>query len=266
MRKLLFLITLIFCISSFTFAQDSSSDEFASLDAYYLGRAVAANILSNYRIYNNPAATAYLNNICQAMVINSPHPLPYNGYVVTILDSNEFNAFSTPGGHIFITRRVVTSATSEDMLAAVIAHELSHIMLNHAIKIIEETRIENEMASIADWASSVAGRHSPQAARAENFRSSITTTIDVMMRSGFSQAQEFEADMEAIVLLVGAGYDPRALLEMLRVLRQVNTSQRDGFYSTHPSPEQRIARLENLRYPNNETRQSRAQRYRNVRF
>ncbi|MCL2759898.1 MAG: M48 family metalloprotease [Treponema sp.] len=267
MQRPLFFIAMIFFVSSFAFSQaQDADDDFYSIDAYYLGRAVAANILTSYRIYNNAEATQYLNRICQTLVINSSNPAPYSGYYVAILDSNEFNAFSTPAGHIFITRKVIESVTSEEMLAAVIAHELAHIMLNHGIKMINEKKLENELSSIADWASSVAGRHSATAARAEDFRSSITTTVDVLMRSGFSQTQEFEADMEAIVLLAGAGYDPRALLDMLRILQQVQTAQRNGFYTTHPSPEQRIARLDGMRYRTNETARFRVQRFRNTRF
>jgi predicted Zn-dependent protease len=200
-------------------------------------------------------------------VINSDYPAPYNGYFVTILDSNEFNAFATPGGHIFITKRLAESATSEDMLAAVIAHELAHIMLNHGINIINETKVENELSAVADRASGTAAKQSAEAARAASFRDSVITKyVDILMRSGYSQKQEFEADLEAVVLLARAGYDPGALKDILKVLQRAQRSSNGGFYSTHPSPEQRIANVDVLKFSKNNTLQYRTQRFKSMKF
>jgi predicted Zn-dependent protease len=91
------------------------------------------------------------------------------------------------------------------------------------------------------------------------------------MRQGYTQAQEFEADMEAIVLLAGAGYDPQALLEMLRILQRVQSSDfssgsNRGFYSTHPIPVMRIANIERLNFRNSNTGSYRLPRFRNFRI
>jgi len=266
MRKLLFLFILIFFTGSFVFSQTEADDDFSPLDSYYLGRAVAADILTTYKIYDKPEVTQYLNRICQALVINSPNQYPYKGYFVTLLDSKEYNAFATPGGHIFITRKLAESAATEDMLAAIIAHELAHVMLRHGIKIIGETKIENEMSAVADWAAATAASMDAQAARAANFRDSITKTVDVLMRSGYSQAQEFEADIEAVVILAAAGYDPGALLDMLKVLQSAKSSASGGFYSTHPSPEKRIANIEGLKFRKNDTLKYREQRFKGMKF
>jgi predicted Zn-dependent protease len=147
------------------------------------------------------------------------------------------------------------------MLAAVIAHELAHVMLRHSISIINDTRFESEMSSIANRALATASRNTSQAA---NFRNSISGTIDVLMTNGYSQAQEYEADIEAIVLLARAGYDPRSLMEMLRVLQQVQGSQKGGLYSTHPSPQLRMQNVQALQFRENTTRQQRTQRFLNA--
>jgi len=268
MKRLFIFFVIVLCFGGMVFSQTSEEidDGFSPLDAYYLGRAVAANILKTYKLYNNAEAVQYINNICQTLVVNSDYPTPYNGYFVMILDSREFNAFATPGGHIFVTRRLVESASSEDMLAAVIAHELAHIMLRHGIQIINSFKLENELSSIADWASSTAASKNTAAARATAFRDSITTTVDVLMRSGYSQTQEFEADLEAVVLLAKAGYDPGALLEMLKVLQSAKSSAKGGLYSTHPSPEQRIANVQVLKFRKNETLRYRSQRFKGMKF
>ncbi|MCL2067688.1 MAG: M48 family metalloprotease [Treponema sp.] len=234
-------------------------------DEYYLGRAVAANIFAAYRPYNgNPALTGYLNRICQTLVINSSNPVVFNGYFVVIMDSQEYNAFATPGGHIMLTRALVDAAESEDALAALIAHELAHIMLRHAAAIIEHMSLANELDDIAGRAAALAG-NSTAAQRALQMRSSVAGVVDAMMKNGYSQVQEFDADSKALELLAGAGYDPRGLLEILQVLQRVQPARAGGFNSTHPSPAQRISNVNTLlqRYRVLDTRAAREPRFRN---
>jgi predicted Zn-dependent protease len=248
-------------------ASNSMDAEATPVDAYFLGRAVAANILAAYKPYTrNAELTQYVNRICQTLAINSSQPVAYNGYHVVILDSAEFNAFATSGGHIFITKGLVEAAASEDMLAAVIAHELAHIILKHSIDIINEVRFTDDMMAVADRAANIAARNSANAAQLLYFRESITQTVDTLMKNGYAQSQEFNADWEAVVLLAYAGYDPSALIEILRVLQKVQTSQKGGWYTTHPNPRERIANLEKLRYRAPDTRKYRTPRFKSMQF
>jgi predicted Zn-dependent protease len=241
--------------------------EVTPVDAYYLGRAVAANILAVYRPYTqNAELTQYVNRICQTLAINSSQPVAYNGYHVIILDSPEFNAFATSGGHIFITKGLAELAASEDMLAAVIAHELAHIILQHSVDMINDMRFTNEMMAAADRAADIAARNSANARQFLYFRESITKTIDTLMKNGYSQVQEFDADKEAMKLLANAGYNPSALTEMLRGLQKVQTSQKGGWYTTHPSPHERIANVEKIRYRAPDTRRYRIPRFKSLQF
>jgi predicted Zn-dependent protease len=240
-------------------------DEATAIDAYYLGRAVAANILAAYKPYTaNAALTRYVNSICQAIAINSVYPEYFNGYHVIILDSQEFNAFASPGGHIFLTRGLVEAANSEDMLAAIIAHELAHIMLKHSLSIIEDIRLHDEMSAMAERAAQFAG-NSEAASKLMYFRNSVAATVDALVKNGYSQDQEFEADTGAVVLMAAAGYNPIAILEMLTILQSVQSSQKGGFNTTHPSPAQRIENVIKYvsEYAVQDTRASRAGRFRN---
>ena len=251
---------------AFSKMEDSfMQQEATSVDAYFLGRAVAANILASYKPYTaNPELTRYLNRICQTIVINSNYPDSYNGYHVMIIDTPEFNAFATPGGHIFITKGLVESATSEDMLAAIIAHELAHIMLKHSLSIIDDLRLHEEMSAMADRATAFAG-NTAAAARFTYFRNSVTATIDALVKNGYSQEQEFDADSGAVVLLAASGYNPVALMEILQILQRVQSTQRGGFNATHPSPAERLENAEKFvrQYRVQDTRSSRASRFKN---
>jgi predicted Zn-dependent protease len=219
-------------------------------EEYYLGRAVAANIFVVYKPYTanteltnylNLELTNYLNLICQALVINSAQPAVYNGYHVVILDSRELNAFSTPGGHVFITKGLIDIVPSEDALAGIIAHELAHIMLKHGLKMIDGFKIVWEMDAMAGQAASFSGN---EEARVVSFRNSVDGIFDVMIKSGFSQPQESEADTLVVKLLTVAGYSPDGLLEMLNVLKTVQNSQSGGIFASHPATNERIANVQ----------------------
>ena len=234
---------------------------------YYLGRAVTANILAmpNYRLYtSNPELTNYLNRICQTIVINSPNAMVFNGFHVALLNSQEYNAFATPGGHILLTRGLVEAAPSEDAIAALIAHELAHITLRHAAEIIEGMSFTNELDDMAGRAASLTG-NSKAAQQVQALRQSVSPIMDAMIKNGFSQEQEFAADNKALELLNAAGYDPRALITMLQLLQRVQSNRSGGFNSTHPTPAARINNVNRTigRYSANTTQASRQQRFNN---
>ena len=257
----------------------SADDEFTLIDSYYLGRAVAANILATYRPFTqNQGMIQYVNRICQTLVINSFSPPTYNGYFVMILDSNAPYAFASPGGHIFISRGLIQATTSEDILAALIAHELSHVILKHGISIISDMKDYNEMSAMADYMAGMAagmaaaaGRNTASIQKTLSFRDSITQMADALMVSGYSQPQEFEADREAMSILSKAGYNPRALIDLLKILQNFPGGQRSGVLSTHPSPADRIFRAESAaraaNYPGSSAIvQARVSRFNNNRF
>jgi len=233
-------------------------------DEYYLGRAVAANILSVYEPYTgNPQLTNYLNLICQTLVMNSSRTATYNGYHVMILNSHEFNAFATPGGHIFITKGLIEAVSCEDELAGIIAHELAHIMLGHGIKIIDDMRINEIMDSTARQAAEFAGNSE---SRILAFRDSINNLFYTMLKNGYSVQQEFEADIVALEILASAGYAPTSFVDLLRLFERNQPRWNEGFGNTHPSPTQRIANVESraIAYRIPDTRLSRQTRFERI--
>ena len=202
------------------------------IDEYAVGRDVAASVLANYTIYNaDPALTHYLNTILAALTINSPQPASFNGYFAAVLDSETINAFASPGGHIFVTRGLIAAATSEDALAAVLAHELAHIQLRHGMRAIRSNR-DSE-----DWV--------------KQFMFGAREIAD-RINAGFSHTQEFDADIAALSFLVETGYSPQGLIDMLSELEKMQSGIRGGFNVTHPSPSSRLvnAKVAAARYSN----------------
>jgi predicted Zn-dependent protease len=229
--------------------RNAENADYSPEDVYYLGRAVAADIISRYRPYKqNRGLSDYLNSICTALIVNSSVKAPamYNGYHVLVLDSSEMNAFASPGGHIFITRGLAECAPSEDALAAVIAHEIAHIQLEHSISLLSDKDISLmlELDQVARQSRQKAARLRPLSERIGSLRESVQAMTDALFTNGYSQKQEFEADIYALSLLQSAGYRPTALVDMLRILQQKQAGSRSSFYSTHPMPSLRINNIQ----------------------
>lgn len=262
------------------------SEEITPENEYYIGRSVAAAITGQWSLYMAaPKTTAYLNAICGAITMNSDMPFLYRNYCVAILDTDEINAMATPGGHIFISRGLIQSVTSEDALAAVIAHEIAHIQLKHSISAIKTNRITGAVAQVAK-AGIMAGfvmandKHSQNGfglddeqmeilLEAAGSLSDITRELtETLVNSGFSKSQEYEADEKALYLMADAGYDPNAMIEMLGM---IPTGGKHGWSATHPSPEKRIQEVNDaLEEMEDELElpviSAKAQRARNARF
>ena len=253
-------------IDVLTVAANNQFEEVTPEQEYFLGRAVAANILASYRLKTDaPALTTYVNRIAAALVVNSIRPEIFSGYHVAVLDSDEINAFATPGGHIFLTLGLVNSATSEDTLASVIAHEIAHVQLAHGYATIKNSRLNQAFAQAAFDVGS-AGTGYDLAGMAETFGLSVDAMVNVLL-NGYSREQEFQADAMAMSLMSLAGYEPSALIDMLRVLETNQSGRRGGFNNTHPTPAQRIANAQTTvgNYNAEDTRSYREARYRAVR-
>ena len=109
-------------------------------EEYYVGRAVAAMILGQYRLCNNERLTSYVNAVGQAAALSSDRPFTYGGYHFAVLESDEINALSCPGGIIFITRGMVQRARNEEELAAILAHEVAHVNHKDGLASIQKSR------------------------------------------------------------------------------------------------------------------------------
>ena len=229
-------------VSETSTALGKAVEEITPEQEYYIGRAVAGTILEKYKLYKSPAVEKYLNEICGAITVNSDKPVLYKGYYVAILDTDEVNAFATSGGHILISRGLLSCAESEDALAAVIAHEVAHIQLQHSIKAIKSSRATDALVKTANTAYTLKTDGNSNEVM-DGFADSIGDIINTMVESGYSKQQEFDADKKALSLMNDAGYDPNAMKDMLTLLKVRQAGQHAGFSKTHPSPDARLSNL-----------------------
>ena len=209
-------------------------------EEYYLGRAVAARILSQFKPLDDDARTRYLNTLGQVLARASSRPETFGGWHFLLLDTEEVNAFAAPGGFVFVTRGLYTTCATEEQLAAVLAHEVGHVTLRHGLGAIKNERLTEAFTTLGTEA--VKEYSSAQLSRlAAAFEGSINDIANKMIVSGYSQGQEFEADAEAAHVAWRAGYNPAGLTEFLAALSAKGKKGDKGFFSTHPLPKERLA-------------------------
>lgn len=210
---------------------------------YYIGRSVTASLLGSYKMFHSPELTNYVNMICQVLALNSQRPQLYKGYFVAVLDTDQINAFASSGGHILVTRGLLECATSEDALAAVLAHEIAHIQLQHGIKAIKSDRWTNAALTTASSSLTVLSDGEMKEV-IDAFDESVNGVITTMVNTGYSQSQEYDADETALEIMAAAGYNPHAMKEMLNELKVRQPKSSGGFASTHPSADKRLKNVE----------------------
>jgi predicted Zn-dependent protease len=209
-------------------------------EEYYIGRSVAALILARYPVYQNTALTLYVNKVGLAVAAYSDRPEIYAGYHFLILDSDEINALSAPGGFIFITRGLLAQCRDEEMLAAVLAHEVGHVAGKHGLQAIKKSRLIDAFKLIG---SEAAAKYSPAdlAELTDLFQGALSDIAGQLIERGYDRTLEYEADGLSVKFTTASGYNPGGLTDFLKVL--ASESETGGWFQTHPTARDRLGRV-----------------------
>lgn len=223
-------------------ALGSAMEQLTPENEYWIGRAVTATLLNRYPPLDRPDLNRYVNLVGQSVALFSDRPETFAGYRFLVLDSDEINAFAGPGGLITVTRGMLKVCRTEDELAAVLAHEVGHIVHRHGLRAIQRSRWTGAFTTIVvEAGKSLGGADLAEAVKA--FEGAIGDVTQTLMNSGYGRAAEREADASAARTLQRAGYDPNALVTMLEEMgRRLKPGGLD-FAKTHPDPAVRIREL-----------------------
>ena len=212
---------------------------------YYIGRTVAATVLTAYKPKTGQELNWYVNEVGQSLAQFSTRPETFGGYHFMVLDSEDINAFAAPGGLILVTRGLLQCCKTEDELAAVLAHEVGHVEKTHGLRAIKTGRLNSALTIMAvEAGKNLAGDNLAEVTKA--FDESINDIAGTLMNSGYSRKLEFEADAAGIEILKKSGYQPGALVAMLENMQKNWNPSRKDFAATHPPPADRIAQLKKL--------------------
>ena len=136
-------------------------------------------------------------------------------YTFAVVDDDDVNAFSLPGGYVFLNSGLVKAAATDDELAGVIAHEVAHVAARHAVKRFE-SGLGLQLATLATLAA-----RQGEAARGLGVAAQAA-------QLAYARQDELEADRLAVKYLQAAGFDPKAMLTFLEKLQQLH--QEDAHY------------------------------------
>jgi len=219
-------------------------------DEVNIGRAVAARILAQYGAWHEPMLRQYVNLVGQSLVQSVGRD--DIAYHFTILNHDMVNAFSTPGGYIFITRGALRQMRDESELAGVLGHEIAHVNQRHVLTEIENRYFLRKAGETAIQAAGTYGGTGGAVTMAALqaggpvFSQIADFATDVIFR-GYSRSQEIEADKVGAEYASRAGYSPGGLVSFLEASLARSQKHEEavatGLMRTHPIHAERIGEL-----------------------
>ena len=204
-----------------------------------LGRKMHPQILQQYGRFDDEQLQQYVSEVGQRIAAKSHRPNLQ--YTFTVLDGDEVNAFALPGGYIYITRGIMAYLNSEAELAAVIGHEIGHVTARHSVK-------QQAGATAAGVGAMVVGILTGSGDLAN-----VANMAGGALISGYGRDMELQADELGAEYLNRIGYEPEAMIDVVRLLknqemlevqmaRQENRKPRvyHGVFASHPDNDTRL--------------------------
>lgn len=224
---------LLFCVSSGVAAINLVSVD----QEIEIGRQANRQVRMQVPELRDAAVTDYIRSVGQRLIRVAPGPkYPYD---FSVANYREINAFALPGGPIWIHRGVLHAATNESQVASVLAHEIAHVAERHA-------SAQLTSAMLTQWGLSFLGAilgNSTGAGAAQMAAGLLANGVFLK----FSRDDERAADRVGLQMLTRAGWDGRGMVELFEILRREGTrdpGQVEAFFSSHPSPADRIRDLQ----------------------
>lgn len=165
---------------------------------------------------------------------NSPWKFKFH----LLADTKTVNAFALPGGQIFITLGLYDKLQTEAQLAGVLSHEMGHVIERHSAQQMAKSQLGNMLVIAA-----ATGASSDQNQGLYN-PALIASVVNQMIQLRYSRHDESEADEWGLKLMEKVGYDPRAMIQVMEVLKEAGGhGQSLAIFQTHPNPDLRIEQI-----------------------
>lgn len=181
-------------------------------------------------------AVDFIGNELVSRTSASKSDYPFEFHVLA--DQRTVNAFALPGGQIFVTRAMIDNLESEGQLAGVLAHEMVHVLARHGAERIAEAQLAEGLTGALVLATY--DPDNPGSMRTAQ----VALLISQLVQMKYGRDDEITADTYGVSIMTEAGYDPRAMVDVMEILEASGGTAPIEFFSTHPSPDNRIARIE----------------------
>ncbi len=199
-----------------------------------MGREANQQIIGSIGVYAEGGWEEYVSGIGLAMASKTTRPdLPWEFH---IMDDPNVNAFALPGGYIYVTRGMLYHVNNEAELAGVIGHEIGHVTARHSVN-----QISKQQLLQLGWLAGTMVK--PEL---EKYSGLVGGGLGLLFLK-FSRDDERESDDLGLRYMYSQGYDPREMDDVFEVLQRLGETSGGGrmpvWLSTHPAPEDRVARI-----------------------
>ena len=213
------------------YAYESEEDIKAEI---FFGKKLCATILGRYKLLKNKQVQDYVSRLGAALV-------SYVGrseltYHFGVIESDDINAFASPGGYIVVTTGTIKAMKNEAELAGVLAHELIHVNEKHIVK---KLKIKGQDKSVGKNLSDLMAGNSA-------FFKALDAGMGVLFSEGLDKADEYQADSMALDILIATGYNWRDYYNFLaRVHNKMSKEHQENasLKKTHPSIPDRLKKM-----------------------
>jgi predicted Zn-dependent protease len=198
-----------------------------------LGKRLAQQVEQGARFVNDPAIVNYINKVGQNLVRNSDARVPFT---FKVIDSDAVNAFSLPGGFVFVNSGLILQASDEAELAGVLGHEIAHVNARHGTK-------QATKSDIAQMAMIPISILLPYGWAGYGIYQGLNFGIPMAFLH-FSRKDEEQADYLGIQYMWKAGYDPNAYVSFFEKIAAEDRRHPETIpkvFETHPPTPERIA-------------------------
>ncbi len=211
-------------------------------DENKVGREFHDKLAKHGFLDQNQKAGEYLSRVGNLVLANSRKaPFDFRFFIVK---SSAVNAFATPGGYVYINTGLIRLVEKEAELAGVLAHEIAHANARHIASILDKSQKVSIASLAAILAGALFGGGGQGTAAVAAFSMAAATHLTLQ----YSREHEEEADRLGMACLVQSGYDGKAMLDFLRIMRRYEfySSTVPSYFLTHPGTDERIRYLDGL--------------------
>ncbi len=200
-----------------------------------LGAQAFAETKQKEKISTDGRQNGYVQCVVNALVAELPQQYRGVRWETALFVEKEPNAFALPGGKVGVNSGIFSVAKNQDQLAAVIGHEIGHVISRH-----HEERLTRQMgaSSLLQIAGALAG----------DYGQLVTQGGGMVAQTGFllpnSRTQESEADVVGQRLMAQAGFDPAQAVDLWQNMMAAGGARSPQWLSTHPDPANRIRELQ----------------------
>jgi predicted Zn-dependent protease len=251
-RTIIFLLSVLFLCPP-GFAQNTQSQPVQEPKDFDNGLKVALEATKEFGLVEDPAKVKRLNDIGYRVARRAAPNI--KNFSFRIVKMEEPNAFALPGGFIFVTTGMLDLDLTDDELAALLGHEITHVKNDHIRKMSKRQTLMNLLyqAVVLGVALGIKDDNSGYNPVTGTYKSSPKTEIlqgttafgmifEELLLRGFSRDLEMEADHEGMIAAAGAGFSAKGTTQLFDKMRQrMYEAPGYGYWRTHPYLEDRVA-------------------------